>query len=252
MRNESISVIIPAYNEEQRIVPTVSRISEYLKDNWRDYEIMVVDDGSTDGTARAVEELSGGLPNVSLLRSERNRGKGSAVKNGVLSSRGDLLLISDADLSTPIEEMEKLLAFTDEGFDIVVGSRGLRASELEMRQPWYREGMGRAFNVLVRVLLMGGIKDTQCGFKLFRGDVARKVFEKSRIEGFSFDVEVLFLAGKMGCGIKEVPIRWINSPASKVRIVKDSVGMFIDILMVRLNWATGAYKNNLDDSNSNG
>jgi dolichyl-phosphate beta-glucosyltransferase len=247
MRNEFISVIIPAYNEEQRIVPTVRRISEYLKDNWRDYEIVIVDDGSTDGTAKAVEELSGGLPNVSLLRSEKNRGKGSAVKKGVLLSRGELLLISDADLSTPIEEVEKLLPFMDEGFDIVIGSRGLGASEIDVRQPWYREGMGKTFNVLVRVLLMGGIKDTQCGFKLFRGDVARNVFEKSRIEGFSFDVEVLFLAGKMGCGIKEVPIRWINSPASKVRIVKDSVRMFIDILMTRLNWATGVHKDNLDD-----
>jgi dolichyl-phosphate beta-glucosyltransferase len=252
MRNESISVIIPAYNEEQRIIPTIRRISEYLKDNWRDYEIVIVDDGSADGTARIVEKLSGSLPNVSLLRSERNRGKGSAVKRGVLSSRGEFLLISDADLSTPIEEIEKLLAFMDEGYDIVIGSRGLSSSELEMRQPWYREGMGRAFNVLVSVFLMGGIKDTQCGFKLFRGDVARKVFEKCRIEGFSFDVEVLFLAGKMGCGIKEVPIRWINSPASKVRIIKDSVGMFIDILMIRAHWATGAYKNNFDDSIYNG
>lgn len=247
MRNEAISVIIPAYNEEQRIVPTLRRISEYLKDSWMDYEILIVDDGSTDGTARAVMELSDSLPNVNLLRSERNLGKGGAVKKGVLSSRGEFLLISDADLSTPIEEMEKLLQFIDEGFDIAIGSRGLSTSEIKVRQPWYREGMGKTFNVLVRVLLMDGIKDTQCGFKLFRGDVARKIFEKSRIGGFSFDVEVLFLAGKMGYGIKEVPIRWINSPASKVRILKDSVRMFLDILVTRLNWARGAYRNNRDD-----
>ncbi len=151
----------------------------------------------------------------------------------MLASRGDFLLTCDADQSTPIEELEKLLPFLHKGFDMVIGSRGLRESDIVVRQPWYRERMGKTFNMLVRALVIGGFKDTQCGFKLFRGDVAKRLFKKSLISGFSFDVEILFLAEKEGFRIKEVPVKWLNSPRSRVRIVRDSLKMFIELFKIR-------------------
>lgn len=239
MQKDYLSVVIPAYNEELRIFPTLRRLYEYLRENFRDFEIIVIDDGSKDGTSAMVGEIS--LSNVSLIRHPFNRGKGAAVRDGILSSKGSLILISDADMSTPIEEIEKLILFIDKGFDIVVGSRGLKKSEITVRQPWYRETMGKIFNIFVRALLIRGIKDTQCGFKLFKADTAKKIFGKCRIKGFSFDVEALFLARKMGYKIKEVPIRWLNSPDSRVRIIEEPAKMFADLLRIRLNSIMGRY-----------
>lgn len=151
----------------------------------------------------------------------------------MLSSAFELILISDADLSTPMEEIEKLLPWLENGHDIVVGSRGLRGSELLKKQPWHRQSMGKIFNFFVRSLVFGGIRDTQCGFKLFKSAAANKLFALARINRFAFDVEILFLAGKMGYRIKEVPVKWINSPQSKVRIIKDSSGMLFDLLKIK-------------------
>jgi dolichyl-phosphate beta-glucosyltransferase len=238
---DSISIIIPAYNEESRILPTIRRIHSYLSDKFRDFEIIVVDDGSTDNTAPVVENLGRTFSNIRLIHYPRNSGKGYAVKTGVLASRGYFLLTCDADQSTPIEELEKLFPFLDKGFDVVIGSRGLQESNILVRQPWYRERMGRTFNVFVRVLVIGGFKDTQCGFKLFRGDVARRLFRKSLISGFGFDVEILFLAEKEGFRIKEVPVKWLNSPNSRVKIVRDSAKMFIELFKIRTHWLSGRY-----------
>ena len=185
---DSISIIIPAYNEELRIEPTIERTHSYLRERFRDFEIIVVDDGSTDNTVAVVEKLGRELGNIRLIHYPGNLGKGYAVKTGMLASRGDLLTCYAGTNPTPIEELEKLLPFLHKGFDIVIGSRGLRESDIVVRQPWYRERMGKTFNILVRSLVIGGFKDTQCGFKLFRGDVAKRLFKKSLISGFSFDV----------------------------------------------------------------
>lgn len=241
-RQDYISVIIPAYNEEARIQPTVERISSYLQENFSEFEIIVVDDGSSDSTLTVIQNLSNKFPNIRLIHYPGNSGKGYAIKTGVLSSSGKFLLTCDADLSTPIEELEKLMPFIHKDFDIVIGSRGLQESDIIVRQPWYRQRMGKIFNILVRILVLRGLKDTQCGFKLFRGDTARKLFKKSHINGFSFDVEILFLAEKEGYRIKEVPVRWLNSPNSKVKIIHDSMNMFLELFRIRAYWLFGKYK----------
>lgn len=238
---EMLSVVIPAYNEESRIHPTIQGIHAYLRRKSPKFEIIVVDDGSTDNTLRIVSDLSREFENIRAVHYQINAGKGYAVREGVLSSRGALLLLCDADQSTPIEEIEKLVPFLDRGYDIVIGSRALSNSDILVRQPWYRERMGKIFNILVRMLIIGKFKDTQCGFKLFRGDVARALFKKSLINGFSFDVEILFLAERDGYAVGELPIRWINSPHSRVRIFRDSLGMFFELLKIKANCLFGRY-----------
>jgi dolichyl-phosphate beta-glucosyltransferase len=238
---DSLSVVVPAFNEEPRIPRTLRELSGYLAANFKEYEIIVVDDGSSDGTASIVEGLGRELPNITLVSYPANAGKGYATRKGVLASRGDLVLTCDADMSTPVGEYEKLVPFVRDHFDIAIGSRGMEDSELVVRQPWYRELMGRTFNLFVRTLVFKGIRDTQCGFKLFRGDVARRLFRDSVISGFAFDVEILFLARKSGYKIKEVPIQWLNSPNSRVRIMSDPLKMFLELFRIRANWLSGRY-----------
>jgi dolichyl-phosphate beta-glucosyltransferase len=241
MKIDSISVVIPAYNEAQRLPATLRRVHEYLESYAEDFEIIVVDDGSTDSTEDETLKASSKLPGIRLIRNSTNRGKGFSVRRGVLESRGELVLISDADMSTPIEDIEKLTPFVTGDFEVAIGSRALEESELSLRQPWYREGMGKVFNMFVRSIVFGGIRDTQCGFKLMRGDSARKIFQKCRIDGFSFDVEALYVAKSMGYSIKEVPVRWMNSPASRVSILVDPARMFLDLLRIRVYALLGFY-----------
>jgi dolichyl-phosphate beta-glucosyltransferase len=230
---QSLSVVIPAFNESRRLEATIRRISEYLIGKKCEFEIIVVDDGSSDTTPDLVGTLGRSLGNISLVQNARNRGKGFSVRRGMAESSRELVLISDADLSTPVEEIEKFLPWIAQGYDIVIGSRALRESEILKKQPWYRQFMGRAFNLMVKSLVMGGIDDTQCGFKLLKSSAAKNIAGRMKIDRFAFDVEMLHLAGRMGCRVKEVPVRWVNSPQSRVRIFSDSARMFLDLLRIR-------------------
>lgn len=227
-----LSVVIPAYNEEKRIEATLKRIVEFLRSKAYTWEILVVDDGSKDKT---IEVAKNSVPDaaIKIVKNPVNMGKGATIKNGLLAANGAFRLFSDADLSTPIEELDKMLPFAQAGYGVVIGSRALRDSKLEVRQPFYREMMGRTFNLIVRLLVIGNIKDTQCGFKLFTAAAAEKIFRLQQLSGFSFDVEILYLAKKLGFKIKEAPVRWINSTASKVSPIKDSAKMFLDIVKIR-------------------
>jgi dolichyl-phosphate beta-glucosyltransferase len=229
----SLSVIVPAYNEEDRVGNTLDGIMSYLDKTGEDYEIIVVDDGSSDRTCEVVDERARANPRVHLLTLGRNRGKGAAVREGILASRGDEVLFSDADLATPIEELGKLRARVRDGYDIAIGSRALGGSDIRVRQHPMRELMGRTFNVFVRALIMNGIRDTQCGFKLFRGDVARDLFGASTVDGFAFDVEVLLLA-KPRYRVAEVPVVWRHIEQSKVSPGIDAARMLVDVLKLKV------------------
>lgn len=228
-----LSIVIPAFNEESRIIPTLKKIRAYLREKSYHCQVIVVDDGSTDNTPSVVLKFSKEFSGLALLENEKNMGKGYSVKRGISLAQGEYILFSDADLSTPIQEIEKFFPYFEQGFDIVIGSRALKDSQIELRQPWWREGMGKTFNLFVRLLAFGGIKDTQCGFKCFRREVAHHLFGLAKIKGFSFDVETLFLAKKFGYKIKEVPVVWINSEASKVHPLLDSAKMFFELLKIR-------------------
>lgn len=239
----SISVVIPAYNEEKRIGPTLSEISKFLSKRDWDYEIIVVNDGSTDRTYEIVEEASKSIdPKIRIVSNDKNNGKGASVRKGILASKKELILISDADLSTPIREVDKLLSELDHRATIAIGSRGLPTSDIKIHQPFYREWAGKTFNLFVRFFLGTTIRDTQCGFKLFRGEVARRIFQVQRLDGFAFDAEVLYLANMLGCAIKEVPVVWLNSKGSKVRLFRDSLKMFLDLLRILVYRLRGNYR----------
>ena len=229
-----LSVVIPAYNEGRRLPPTLEKIQRHLAG--RAHEIVVVDDGSEDDTAARAAAAG-----VTVLRNEGNRGKGYSVRRGMLQARGDRRLMTDADLSTPIEELDRLMAKMDEGYDVVIASRALPESNIEVRQPWYRENTGRLFNLFVRALAVPGVKDTQCGFKLFSAAAARDVFSAARVDGFSFDVEALFLARKKGYRIAEVPVLWRNDAASRVSLLRGALA-FPDLLRIRANDWSGRYR----------
>jgi dolichyl-phosphate beta-glucosyltransferase len=236
-----LSVIIPAYNEEQRIGNTLRVIHAYLQRQPYQSEIIVVDDGSLDGTVALVRSCGSALPAISLLQNGRNRGKGFSVRRGFLHARGDYLLFSDADLSTPIEEVEPLFAALQGSCDIAIGSRALPGSRVEVHQPWYREHMGRLFNVFVQALAVPGIHDTQCGFKCFTREAALEICQRMTAERFGFDVEMLYVARRLGYRVQEVPVVWRNSAQSRVRVWWDSISMIHDLLRIRWNSICGRY-----------
>lgn len=245
-----LTVIIPAYNEERRLPTTLERISAYLATCSFPSELFIVDDGSQDHTASVVEAFAKTHPNVNLIRND-HRGKGFAVRTGMLAAHGNIMLFCDADLSTPIEELEQLLPWFERGYDIVIASReGLGAQRV--KEPFYRHMMGRVFNFIVRTLAVKDIQDTQCGFKAFRDDAARQVFRRVLLYGnnskpvsgamvTAFDVEALFLGAKMCFRIKEVPTKWIYSNESRVSPLRDSLRNLRDVIMVRWNDARGLY-----------
>jgi dolichyl-phosphate beta-glucosyltransferase len=228
-----LSIVIPCYNEEQRLPRTIARIERYLTEKGVSYELILVDDGSSDGTRKIMDEAAERNRSVRLEALPDNRGKGRALAEGVAAARGAEILVTDADLSTPIEELDKLRAELRKGAGVAIGSRALRGSRVEVSQPIYRVLMGKAFNILVQAVLLPGIWDTQCGFKLFRADVAHDAFAALTTDGFGYDPEVLYRAKKRGVKIAEVPVVWRNSAPTKVSPIKSSIDMFRHVMRIR-------------------
>jgi dolichyl-phosphate beta-glucosyltransferase len=231
--NPELSVVVPCYNEEQRLPRTIEQIERYLGSSGVAYELILVDDGSSDGTRAIMDAAAERNPAVRLEALPHNRGKGRALAEGVAAARGAEILITDADLSTPIEEIDKLRAELHNGAGVAIASRALKGSRVEVSQPIYRVLMGKAFNLLVQAVLLPGIWDTQCGFKLFRADVAHDAFGGLTTDGFGFDPEVLYRAKKHGVRIAEVPVIWRNSAPTKVSPIKSSLDMFRHVLRIR-------------------
>jgi len=230
-----LSVVIPAYNEARRIGPSLQRAVDYLRSRYGadGFEIIVVDDGSRDRTVTVVKQFMEGAPEVKLMRLPHNRGKGAAVRAGMVAAIGDAILFSDADLSTPIEEVEPALQLIREGSDVVIGSRALVGSQILVRQTLLRESLGRLFNRLIRAFLRIPFRDTQCGFKLFRREAAHAVFQRARIDGFAFDVETILIALRSGYRVREMPVRWINDPESRVTLLRHPAQMLGDLWRIR-------------------
>jgi dolichyl-phosphate beta-glucosyltransferase len=233
---DSLSIVIPAYNEERRLPQTLSQVLDWLAlGSFSFREVVVVDDGSRDGTARVAEEFARKNACVRLARSPGNRGKGYAVRKGMLEAKGEWILYTDADLSTPIAEIEKLCrAARQQAATIAIGSRAVDRTLVEVHQPALRELSGRAFNLVMRMVTGLKFQDTQCGFKLYRADAARRIFSQQKQDGFSFDVEDLLIAKKLGLRAVEVPVRWANVEGTKVRLTQGMMS-FVDLLKIRMD-----------------
>jgi len=236
-----LSIVIPSYNEEARLPASLEKIAAYIRVRKPNTEVIVVDDGSTDRTAAVAEAWCGRIPQLRIVANGVNRGKGFSVRHGSLEACGEIVLFTDADLSSPIEEGEKLLAALA-SHDVAIGSRAVDRSLIEVRESLFREFAGIIFNRIVRVILRLPFVDTQCGFKAFRRERCRIIFEQQTIERFGFDPELLYLARHHGLSIAEVPVRWAHSPATKVSMLRDSVQMFLDVLVIRWNAIRGRYR----------
>lgn len=236
-----LSIVVPAYNEELRLGETLRKIGAYLDASGVDAEILLVDDGSKDRTAElAAAALKGRRGRV--VSNGENRGKGYSVRHGLLEAQGRFVLLTDADLSTPIEEHAKLAAAVRDGdLDVAIGSRALAESDVQVRQHWIRQMMGRTFNRIIRGLTGLPFQDTQCGFKLMDRERVRPLFEKMVVDRFAFDVELLFLCERFGLSVREIPVTWRNAPGSKVSIVGDPANMVLDVLRVRWRFRRGLY-----------
>jgi dolichyl-phosphate beta-glucosyltransferase len=242
MAEPYLTILIPAYNEALRIRATLDKIFSYLASKNYAWELIIVDDGSNDGTAALLAGLAAENSCARVLHNESNRGKGFSVRRGALEARGEYILFTDADLSSPIEESERLFeALQSAQADAAIGSRALNRELVGRRQPLFREYGGRLFNLLVRVLAGLNFRDTQCGMKLFRRQSTRRAFELQHSTGFGFDAEVLFLIERTGGRTVEVPVRWYNDPASKVHFLRDSLRMVQDLLELRWRALSGAY-----------
>jgi glycosyltransferase involved in cell wall biosynthesis len=239
-----LSIVIPAFNEERRLPETLRRVRAYLEARRADAEVIVVDDGSRDATAALVEARRGEFPGLRLVSNGVNRGKGYSVRHGMLEARGRIVLFTDADLSAPIEEADKLLAATRD-HEVAFGSRGVDRSLIAVHQSPPRELAGIVFNFLVRVITGLKFVDTQCGFKAFLREPSRIIFEQQRIERFGFDPEILFLARRHGLRAVEIPVRWAHDPQTRVNMVRDSLRMFGEVLSIRWNWMLGRYPKTL-------
>ncbi len=235
MERNLISIVVPCYNEADAIARTIGRIDSYLADRKLKGEIIIVDDGSTDKTAEEAKKTISRTP-VKVLK-EKHRGKGAAVKTGILNSSGNLVLFADADLSTDISFLGKFAEEIEKGFDIIIASRDMPESELRPPQPFFRRFIGFVCRSVVRAVIMRDFRDTQCGFKLFKAEAAKKIFSALKTEGFAFDIEALYLAKKMGFKTREIGVVWENSPKSKVNPLIDPVKFFIQIFLIKMRTA---------------
>jgi glycosyltransferase involved in cell wall biosynthesis len=235
-----LSIVIPAYNEELRLPKSLERIRAYLETKGVSSELIVVDDGSRDGTVQFVESQMAAWPALRVVKNPGNRGKGYSVRHGMMEARGKTILFTDADLSAPIEEADKLLAALAT-HDVAIGSRAMDRSLIAVHQPWTREFAGIMFNTIVRVVLGLNIEDTQCGFKAFRREKSQVIFEQQCIERFGFDPELLFLAKRNGLTIAEIPVRWANAEGTTVSMWDGIRAMFFEVAKVRWNAMTGKY-----------
>src|SRR5579864_7475806 len=235
------SIIIPAYNEGARLGTTLDRVLAYVRAQGWDAEVIVVNDGSRDGTADLVRAYAQSQPCLRLLENPGNRGKGYSVRNGMLNANGEVLLFSDADLSSPIEEAPKLFAALQAGADVAIGSRWLRPELQTQRQALLRQFYGRLFNLALRILLGLNFKDTQCGFKAFTREAAKTIFPLQRIERWGFDPELLYLARKSGLKVAEIPVAWAHVEGTRISPLRDGMRMFGEVLKIRWNALTGKY-----------
>lgn len=240
-KSSFLSLIVPVYNEEQRVHTAFPHVVKFLDNSFDQWEIIYVDDGSIDGTYVALLSIQREFPSVRIIRNSSNSGKGHAVRNGFLASKGELLLFSDADFSTPIEESKKLLESISEGYDIAIGSRGLPKSNVEVRQALGRETMGKVFNLVIRTLLPIEFHDTQCGFKMLSRQAVTAVLPSMQVNRFAFDVEMLIIAQLHGLRIAEVPVTWKNVLESKVHPLRDSFQMLRDVFAIRYRLAMNKY-----------
>jgi dolichyl-phosphate beta-glucosyltransferase len=236
-----LSIIIPSFNEELRLPATLEKIAAFIQAERPDTEVIVVDDGSVDRTAEVAVSFRCKIPSLRVLSNGVNRGKGFSVRHGSLEARGNITLFTDADLSAPIEEAPKLLSALKTS-DVAIGSRAVDRSLIEVHESPFREFAGIVFNKIVRTILRLPFVDTQCGFKAFRRERCRIIFEQQTIERFGFDPELLYLARHHGLSIVEVPVRWAHSPATKVNMMRDSVQMFLDVFIIGWNAVRGRYK----------
>ena len=235
------SIVIPAYNEAKRLQATLDRVLAYLATQKWNAEVLVVNDGSRDATREIIVQCAARNPTLRLLENPGNRGKGYSVRHGVLQARGEFILFTDADLASPIEESEKLLAALTAGAEIAIGSRWLDKSLQTRPQPLYRRALGRIFNLALRVVLGMNYKDTQCGFKAFTRRAAESVFPLQIIERWGFDPEILFLARRQGLPVKEVPVKWAHQENTKISPIRDGLRMFTELLIIRWYAVTGRY-----------
>jgi glycosyltransferase involved in cell wall biosynthesis len=239
-REPELSIVIPAFNEELRLPASLGKIAAYVREKRPNAEVIVVDDGSSDQTAAVAESWRDRIQQLRVVSNGVNRGKGFSVRHGSLEARGAVVLFTDADLSSPIDEGEKLLAAL-QSHDVAIGSRAVDRSLIEVHESLFREFAGTIFNRMVRIILRLPFVDTQCGFKAFRREKCRIIFEQQTIERFGFDPELLYLARHHRLSVAEVPVRWAHSPATKVSMMRDSAQMFLEILVIRRNALRGRY-----------
>jgi glycosyltransferase involved in cell wall biosynthesis len=242
------SIVIPAYNECGRIPAALESVVSCIRARHWDAEVLVVDDGSSDATAQVVREFARNAPEIQLLENPGNRGKGYSVRNGMLHARGEVLLFTDADLSAPIEEAERLFAAIRGGAEIAIGSRWLERNRQTQRQPFYRQFFGRCFNLVIRAVMGLHFADTQCGFKAFTRTAAQTVFQLQTIERWGFDPEILFIAHKRGFWIIEVPVSWAHDDRSRISYLRDGMRMLEDLVIVRWNAFRGRYDKHVEQA----
>ncbi len=241
MSHPQLSIVIPAYNESARIEATLDRVMSCVEAEGWDAEVLVVDDGSKDDTGAIIQRWMVRYPRLHLVQNPGNRGKGFSVRNGLLQAAGDVVMFTDADLSAPMEEANRLLAAIKAGADVAIGSRWMDRTRQTIHQPLYRQFFGRCFNAITRGVMGLPFKDTQCGFKAFRREAAQVIFRLQRIERWGFDPEILFIARKLKCTIVEVPVTWGHDERSRMSYLRDGMKMLEEMAMIRSNSVRGRY-----------